>query len=45
MLFGVDSPMWLPSEELARFNRLDLSEAELERILWKNASEMFSITL
>lgn len=45
VLFGVDSPMWLPSEELARFDRLDLTEEERERILWKNAAEMFSITL
>ncbi len=44
-LFGVDSPMWVPKEELLRFGRLPLTEGERERILWKNAAELFGISL
>lgn len=35
--FGVDSPMWDPTEEIARFSRLGLTREEREQILWKNA--------
>lgn len=35
-LFGVDFPMWSPSEELARFMALPLTDAEREKILWTN---------
>ncbi len=45
VLFGVDYPMWSPSEEVARFNSLFLTEEERERILWKNAASLFGIHL
>ena len=35
-LFGVDFPMWSPTEELERFMALPLTDAEREKILWTN---------
>lgn len=37
ILFGSDYPMWSPAQELERFMKNDLSEAEREMILWRNA--------
>lgn len=45
VLFGVDYPMWNPSEELARFNELKLTEEEKEKILYKNAVKLYNIDL
>lgn len=45
VLFGIDYPMWKPSEEIARFEKLGLAEEEKELILHKNAERIFSITL
>ena len=45
VLFGSDYPMWDPSEELARFDRISLTEEERERILWKNADRLFGLGL
>ena len=45
VLFGIDFPMWRPSDEVERFNRLALTEEERELILHKNAERVFSITL
>ena len=36
-LFGSDYPMWDPAACLEEFLRLDLTDAEKELILWKNA--------
>ena len=35
VFYGTDYPMWRPEEELDRFMRLDLTEEEREKILWK----------
>ena len=35
-LYGTDFPMWHPVGELERFDRLDLTDDEREKILWKN---------
>ena len=43
VLFGTDYPMWEPEAEVAAFMKLPLSEAERERILSRNAAELFSI--
>lgn len=43
ILFGTDYPMWLPEEELERFDKLILTENERELILWKNATELLDI--
>ena len=43
VLFGTDYPMWTPSEELARFRALGLTEEENEQILWRNAARLFNI--
>jgi predicted TIM-barrel fold metal-dependent hydrolase len=37
ILFGSDYPMWNPVEEVERFLRNDLSDAEREQICWRNA--------
>jgi predicted TIM-barrel fold metal-dependent hydrolase len=37
ILFGSDYPMWDPAEEVERFWKNDLSEAEREQICWRNA--------
>lgn len=36
VLFGSDFPVWNPDEELERFLRLPLTDAEKEKILWLN---------
>ena len=40
-LYGTDFPMWSPVGELARFDRLDLTDDERERILWTNSQRLF----
>lgn len=40
-LYGTDYPMWLPGDEVARFNRLPLAEDEREKILWTNHLKLF----
>jgi predicted TIM-barrel fold metal-dependent hydrolase len=40
VLFGTDYPMWDAAEEMARFDALNLSDYQRERILWKNAAEL-----
>ncbi len=44
-LFATDFPMWTPKEELARFDALELTDAERETILWKNANRLFKLGL
>ncbi len=43
VFFGTDYPMWLPSEELARFGALGLSGEEREKILHLNAEWFFGL--
>lgn len=43
MLFGSDFPMWNHTDELARFNKLDLTEADKEAVLYKNAKELLGL--
>jgi predicted TIM-barrel fold metal-dependent hydrolase len=45
VLFGTDYPMWDHTEELERFMKLDLTDEEREKILWKNAAKLLDITL
>jgi hypothetical protein len=40
-MFGTDYPMWRHRDELDRFLRLNLSEAEREAILYNNAAKLF----
>lgn len=42
-LFGTDYPMWDHAGELARFDRIDLTEDERELILHKNAERLLGI--
>ncbi|MDR2106866.1 MAG: amidohydrolase [Coriobacteriales bacterium] len=37
ILFGSDYPMWSPAEEVERFAKNDLTDAERELICWRNA--------
>ncbi len=43
VLFGTDYPMWGPKRELEVINSLGLSEDELEKIFYKNATELLSL--
>lgn len=45
VLFGTDYPMWSPKEELERFFAMGLTEEENEKILWRNAARLFSISI
>ena len=42
-LFGTDFPMWSFEPELERFNRIDLTDDEREKILHKNAEKLLGI--
>ena len=41
VLFGTDFPMWDAADELRMLRALALTPEEMERILWKNAAELF----
>lgn len=43
VLFGTDYPMWDPTEELARFRQIELSDTEAEKILHKNAERLLGL--
>ncbi len=43
ILFGSDYPMWSHEEELHRLCDLNLTDEELELILWKNASKLLNM--
>lgn len=43
VLFGTDYPMWQPKEEIERFMRMGLSDADCEAILWNNAARLFKL--
>ena len=40
-LYGTDFPMWSPVDELKRFDRLNLTDGERQRILWDNHLALF----
>ena len=39
-LFGSDFPMWDHEDEMGRFNKLDLTPEERQKILYDNAVEL-----
>lgn len=43
VLFGTDFPMWDHETEFEKFNMMNLTVAEKENILYKNALKLFSI--
>ena len=43
VLYGTDFPMWRADEELARFNRLDLTEEERQLIFCGNAKRLLGL--
>ncbi len=43
VLFGTDYPMWSHKKEFEHFNKLNITEDEREKILYKNAMKIFSI--
>ena len=43
IVFGTDSPMWNPSEELENIYKLGLRDEELELILYKNAQRILKL--
>lgn len=43
ILFGTDYPMWKQQADIEYLYKLDLSDDDLERILWRNAAELFDI--
>ena len=45
ILFGSDFPMWDPKDEIAYWQGLHLRDEDYEKVYYKNAQQMFSITL
>ncbi|MBR5438060.1 MAG: amidohydrolase [Clostridia bacterium] len=43
ILFGVDYPMWSYEDELARLDKIDLSETQKEKLFYKNALKVFNL--
>ena len=43
VLYGTDYPMWDPAEEVERFMRTPLSQAEREDICWNNAARILHL--
>lgn len=43
VLFGTDTPWSSPRAALSQIRALPVSEADLERILWKNAAELLEV--
>jgi predicted TIM-barrel fold metal-dependent hydrolase len=42
VLFGTDFPMWDATDELRLLRALELTQEEMERILWRNAAGVFA---
>lgn len=42
-VYGSDYPMWNPVDEMARFQKLDLTDDEKEQIAWKTATYLLNI--
>ena len=45
ILFGSDFPMWEPQAELEFLRSLELDDAEMEKILWRNAERFVEMDL
>lgn len=45
VMFGTDYPLWNPTVEMERFDRLKLTDDEKEKILYTNASVLYGIKL
>lgn len=45
ILFGSDFPMWEPINELNFLKSLELTDAEMEKILWRNAERFVEMSL
>ena len=43
VLFGTDYPMWRAKDELALFDKIDLTDEQREKILWKNLNEFLDL--
>ena len=43
VLFGSDYPMWHPVDEFNQFMKINMSDEDREKILWKNAAAVFGI--
>jgi len=42
-MFGSDFPMWVHEKELEYFLQLDLTEEQKEKILFKNAEDLYNL--
>ena len=45
VLFGTDYPLWPQGRDLEYLRKLELPDADNARILWKNAAELFGLSL
>ena len=45
ILFGSDFPMWEPQAELEFLRSRELDDAEMEKILWRNAERFVEMDL
>ena len=45
VMFGTDYPMWQPAQELNEMMNCNLTDDELEKILWKNAEAFSGVTV
>ncbi|MBR5090671.1 MAG: amidohydrolase family protein [Ruminiclostridium sp.] len=43
VFFGSDYPMWSAKDELERFDRIDLTDTQREKILWKNITAFLNL--
>ena len=43
IFFGTDFPMWRAKDELALFDRIDLTDDQREKILWKNLNDFLKL--
>ena len=43
IFFGTDYPMWSITDELERFDRIDLTDSQREKIFWKNITSFLGI--
>ncbi len=45
VMFGTDYPLWTPKEELDRFMKIPLDDAERQAVLCDNAKKLFNIEI
>ena len=43
VFFGTDYPMWSISDELERFDHIDLTDSQREKILWQNITDFLGM--